>query len=71
MLRNLGLGLFAILLLAGPVAAASVPIAEQSYVSGFREHWSGAFAKQSTIVMGVLVAGAIGIFIITRGKRLK
>ena len=59
-----------VMLLAGSAAAAP-PFAEQSYVNGFKEHWKGAFAKQSTIVMGVLLAGAVGIFVITRGKKLK
>ena len=71
MLRTVVLVLVAVLLLAGPAAAAPVSFAEQSYVNGFKEFWTGAFAKQSTIVIGVLLAGALGIFIITRGKRLK
>ncbi len=70
MLRTAFAGLLATLLLAGSAAAAPV-FAEQSYAAGFKEHWKGAFAKQSTIVMGVLLAGAAGIFIITRGKKLK
>ena len=70
MLRNTLATLLTLLLLASPASAAP-PFAEQSYISGFKEHWKGAFAKQSTIVMGVLLAGAVGIFVITRGKKLK
>ena len=74
MRRTLAASLLALLFLAGSADAATPDralFAEQSYVSGFREHWKGAFAKQSTIVMGVLLAGAIGIFIITRGRKMK
>ena len=70
MLRTAFAVVIVLLLLADPVSAGP-PLAEQSYVNGFKEHWKGAFAKQSTIVMGVLLAGAVGIFVITRGKKLK
>jgi len=70
MIRTAFATLLAILLLAGSATAAPL-FAEQSYANGFKEHWKGAFAKQSTIVMGVLLAGAAGIFIITRGKKMK
>ncbi len=69
MIRIVVIASLMVLALAGPAAAA--PFAEQSYVNGFVDHWKTAFGKQNTIVVGVLLAGALGIFIITRGKRMK
>ena len=69
MIRNCLLGMIALTFVAGPVVAA--PFAEQSYYTGFIDHWKTSFGKQNTIVVGVLLVGALGIFIITRGKRLK
>lgn len=69
MIRNCLLGMIALILVAGPAAAAA--FAEQSYYSGFVDHWKTSFGKQNTIVVGVLLVGALGIFIITRGKRIK
>jgi hypothetical protein len=69
MIRNSIASLLTIAVLAGPVAAA--PFAEQSYMSGFVDHWKSTIGKQNTIVVGVLFVGALGIFIITRGKKLK
>ncbi len=62
MIRNGLVGLLFVLLLAGPADAAS-------YYNGFVDHWKTSFGKQNTIVVGVLIAGAIGIFVITRGRK--
>ena len=58
---------------AGPAAASEIapggytpPLA--SYWEGFIEHWSGVFQRQNGIVMGVVLVGALCLFIITRGK---
>ena len=69
MIRNCLLGMIALIFVAGPAVAA--PFAEQSYYTGFIDHGKTSFGKQNTIVVGVLLVGALGIFIITRGKRLK
>lgn len=66
--RTFAAALVLVLLLAGSAGAS--PFA-QSYADGFVDHWTSAFAKRNTIVVGVLIAGAVGIFIITRGKRMK
>lgn len=68
MTRTFAAALICLLLLAGSAEAS--PFA-QSYVDGFIDHWTAAFAKRNTIVVGVLIVGAVGIFIITRGKRMK
>ncbi len=39
-----------------------------TYRRGFVDFWTGAFKKQNGVVMLALGVGAIGIFIITRGK---
>ena len=67
MIRNLVFGLLAVFLLAGEATAA--PFAQQSYFAGFIDHWKTTAGKQNTIVVGVLLAGAAGIFIITRGRK--
>ncbi len=67
MIRNLAFGLLAVLLMAGDATAA--PFAQQSYFAGFVDHWKTSIGKQNTIVVGVLIAGAAGIFIITRGRK--
>ena len=68
MTRPFATALALVFLLAGSAEAS--PFA-QSYADGFVDHWTSAFAKRNTIVVGVLIAGALGIFIITRGKRMK
>ena len=62
MIRNLALALSIVLILAGTASASS-------YYAGFTEHWKTSFGKQNTIVVGVLIAGALGIFVITRGRK--
>lgn len=69
MIRNSIAALLIMAALAGPATAA--PFAQQNYLSGFVEHWKSTAGKQNTIVVGVLFVGALGIFIITRGKKLK
>ena len=64
MIHKFLVGLLFVLVLASPASAAS-------YYSGFVEHWKTTLGHQSTIAMGVVLAGAVGIFVITRGKRLK
>ena len=56
--------------LASIAIAVSAPfaMAGQSYIDGFINHWSNAFNNQSSIVMVALGVGAVGVFIITRGK---
>ncbi len=55
--------------LASPAAAADLTAATfGGYWGEFVEHWKGVFQRQNGIVMGVLVLGAIALFIITRGK---
>ncbi len=66
--RTFATALALVFLLASNAVAS--PFA-QSYADGFVDHWTAAFAKRNTIVIGVLIAGAVGIFIITRGKRMK
>ncbi len=65
------LALLAVLMFAGPAAAAdgAGPAAIGSaYWSGFVDYWMGMLRRQDNIVMLVLGLGAVGIFIITRGK---
>lgn len=42
-----------------------------SYWAGFLDFWSKWFQNRNSVLFTVLVAGAIAIFIITRGKKLK
>jgi hypothetical protein len=51
--------------LAGP--AAPCPLFG-GYWNEFIEHWGGVFQRQNGIVLLVLGVGAVGLFIITRGK---
>jgi hypothetical protein len=67
------LGLLAVLLTTAPAAAAEPagPLFAgtfREYWRGFVDFWTSAFLKQNGIVMLVLGLGAVGIFIITRGK---
>ena len=39
-----------------------------SYWRGFTDYWLGSLKKQNSMVLMVVGAGALGIFIITRGK---
>ena len=49
------------------IASPTTPLLA-SYWEGFVEHWTGVFKKQNGIVMGILLFGALCLFIITRGK---
>lgn len=64
--------LLAVLATTSPVSAAEsgAPLfgTLREYWRGFVDFWAGAFLKQNGIVMLVLGLGAVGIFIITRGK---
>lgn len=60
--------LFAVLLFAAPAAAAT-PL--ERFWAGFKHFWGGVFGSVGGIVGIVLVAGALALFIITRGKWLK
>ena len=69
----LALGLLLVLATSAPAAAADPSGAPlfatlREYWRGFVDFWAGAFLKQNGIVMLVLGLGAVGIFIITRGK---
>jgi hypothetical protein len=57
-------------LLCTPDASAAVVGASsfRSYWHNFVDFWTSDFLRQGGIVITVLVCGAIGIFIITRGK---
>jgi hypothetical protein len=65
-------GLLAVLVTTSPASAAETggPLfgTLREYWRGFVDFWAGAFLKQNGIVMLVLGLGAVGIFIITRGK---
>lgn len=69
-----------VVLMLTPIASASERHSQSSistslwgsrYWDGFVEFWTEAFRKQNGVVMLVLGAGALSIFIITRGKKLK
>jgi hypothetical protein len=49
-------------------AAYSKPSLVTRYWRDFKEYWSGAFENQGAVVMITLAAGAVAMFIITRGK---
>ena len=56
---------------AAPVPAAEPLFAKSvvaKYWDGFKEYWGGAFKNQSAVTMIVLGTGALGLFIITRGR---
>lgn len=44
------------------------PSAVGRYWRDFKEYWGSAFASQSAVVLVTLAAGAVAMFIITRGK---
>jgi len=64
----------AILIGAAPVAAAPDafdPPFAVGYWTGFVQFWSDWIKNRNAVLFTVLVVGAIAIFIITRGKKLK
>jgi len=60
---------------APPALAASNngPVAPVfgSYFDDFVEHWLGKLKQQNAVVLIALGVGAVGLFIITRGKWIK
>lgn len=52
-------------------ACAAAPLSIDKYWTGFMLFWSGTFGSISGIVGVALATGAIGVFIITRGKWMK
>jgi len=68
------LTVFALILLASP-ASAAMPVGEPpfaaSYVAGFLDFWANWFKNRNAVLFSVLIVGAVAVFIITRGKRLK
>jgi hypothetical protein len=67
-LTILGLALGGVLLTASPCLAEHKPTAVGRYWRDFKEFWSSAFECQSGVVLVTLAAGAVAMFIITRGK---
>jgi hypothetical protein len=62
-----------LVLFTAPPAAAGEPLfaaksAVRKYWDGFKDYWGGAFKSKSAVTMIVLGTGALGLFIITRGK---
>lgn len=60
--------------LTAPPARAAGPAARPlvaGYWGEFVDHWSGKLRQQNGVVMFALGVGAVGLFIITRGKWLK
>jgi hypothetical protein len=57
-----------LLVFAAPAPAAS---SVGRFWAGFRGFWGGIFGSVGGVVGTVLLAGAVGLFIITRGKWLK
>jgi hypothetical protein len=57
-----------LLLTAAPVMAAGRPSAIGRYWRDFKDYWANAFENQGAVVMVTLSAGALAMFIITRGK---
>ncbi|CAN5428290.1 hypothetical protein BH11PLA2_BH11PLA2_11810 [soil metagenome] len=68
----LRLALFALLTLgltaSQSFAAVNKPSAVGRYWRDFKEYWTGAFENQGAVVLVALGAGAVAMFIITRGK---
>jgi hypothetical protein len=57
-----------LLVFAAPAPAAS---SLERFWSGFRHFWGGMFGSLGGVVGIALACGAVGIFIITRGKWIK
>lgn len=68
--RNALIAFFVLLLLASPAAAAE-PLSFARFWAGFTSFWGRIFGSVGGVVGMVLLVGAVGIFIITRGKWLK
>ncbi|MFM8272272.1 MAG: hypothetical protein ACKODX_08035 [Gemmata sp.] len=66
------LGLFALALLALPLAAGPAGAADgplfAGYWSEFVDHWTGVLRRQNGVVLFALGVGAVCLFIITRAK---
>lgn len=64
------IGLCTLMLLAScdTIQASECFASSNSYWIGFRDYWLSAFRRQNTMVLAVVGLGALGIFIITRGK---
>jgi hypothetical protein len=60
----------ALLLIVSPLSAAE-PLSLARFWVGFKSFWGGVFSSVGGVVGVVLLTGAVGIFIITRGKWLK
>jgi hypothetical protein len=60
--------IFVVLVFAAPAPAAS---SAGRFWSGFKGFWGAIFGSVGGVVGTVLLAGAAGLFIITRGKWLK
>ena len=65
--------LLSLALLASYTAAASAASlmgeGSSGFWSGFRRYWTGVFGNVSGAVLVALACGAVGIFIIMRGKK--
>ncbi len=64
------IALLCLLLTCAPALAAgegqTVILAD--YWDGFLKYWKDTFQKQNGVTMGILLVGALSLFIITRGK---
>ncbi len=69
-LHLFALAMCILLLLASPAFASSVNdgVVFGSYIDDFIAHWKEKARNQNTVVVAVLVVGAIALFIITRSK---
>lgn len=68
------LALLLLALLTSPVAAATPAVEPPfgaGYVTRFLDFWSNWFKNRNAVLFSVLIVGAVAIFIITRGKKLK
>lgn len=63
--------LLLLVLLAGPAQAAPANPPFASYWSGFLDFWADWFKNRNAVLFTALIVGALSIFIITRGKKLK
>ena len=74
-IRVLAVATIAIALIAPPALAApdkspSAPLLG-SYFDELVDHWMGKAKQQNSVVLIALGVGAVGLFIITRGKWIK